>query len=82
MSRGRVGGIVFAVAITLRATQLWRSPLPFNPDGIIYARRAATVLTTGQLPLAAMATDEYLFTALTATLGIVTGHAPMTVLQP
>lgn len=61
------------VGVALRTWPLWQSPLPFNPDGIMYARSVRETLESGSFPLAEMATDELAFTALLATVSQVTG---------
>ncbi|MFC4406278.1 hypothetical protein [Haloarchaeobius iranensis] len=61
------------VGLALRTWPLWHSPLPFNPDGIVYARLVNGTVASGQFPLAEMATDELAFTALLTTVSHVTG---------
>jgi len=66
----------FCVGVALRTWPLWHSPLPFNPDGIIYASLVQETVRTGHFPLGRMAVDELAFTAFLATISHVTGmHA-------
>jgi len=62
----------FTVGIAARTWPLWHSPLPFNPDGIIYARAVHDTVQTGHMPLGEMATDETAFTAFLAAVSLVT----------
>lgn len=73
---------VFAVGVALRVGPLYRSPLPFNPDGVIYAGLAARTLTTGAVPLEVVAVDSLAFTTWVATVAHVTGATPLTIAQP
>lgn len=78
---GRVAA-VFVVAVALRAGPLHESPLPFNPDGIIYAGTVRATRGAGELPLAGMAVDELQFTALLALVSEVTGEPALYIAQP
>ena len=73
---------VVTLALALRLGPLWWSPLPFNPDGIGYAARAGEAITTGHLPVAGQATDQFGYTALLAVVARATGHPPLTIAQP
>lgn len=75
-------GAVFAVAVALRAGPLHLSPLPFNPDGIVYAGHVRLARATGHLPLFRMPVDDLHFTALLTTMSAVTGQPALTIAQP
>lgn len=72
----------FALALALRTLVLYRSPLPFNPDGIYHAQKASEALASGRLPLARMGTDDLHFEALLATASAVTGVPTLRIAQP
>lgn len=55
---------VFAVAIALRAGPLHVSPLPFNPDGIVYSGHVRLARQAGRFPLFRMPVDDLHFTSL------------------
>lgn len=88
--RGRVAPGLFppavaavaVVAVAARTLPMYRSPLPFNPDGIVYAGLVAEALADGRLPLARMATDELHFGTFVAVASAVTGVDPMRLGQP
>jgi len=71
-----------AVAVALRTVPLYASPLPFNPDGIVHARWAATTVREGALPLADLATDDLHFPPLLAVVALVADVPPMRIAQP
>ncbi len=73
---------VFAVAVAARTLPLYRSPLPFNPDGLAHAANARATAATGSLPLSRLATDDLLFTAFLSTAAEATGVRPLLVAQP
>lgn len=77
-----VGAAVLAVAAAVRSLPLVRSPLPFNPDGVVHAAHARTALATGSLPTSQLATDDVLFTGLLSAAGATTGGSPLLVAQP
>lgn len=77
---GVVCVVVFAFA--LRVVPLLWSPLPFNPDGIKYAALVRDTLTSGDFPVARMATDEFGFTAFLAVASSLVGVDPLVVAQP
>ncbi|MFC6954595.1 hypothetical protein [Halorubellus litoreus] len=72
----------FTVGIALRTWPLWHSPLPFNPDGIIYARFVHDTVRTGSLPLSRMHVDELAFTSFLTTISHVTGLDALRHAQP
>lgn len=74
--------LVAAVGVALRTWPLWHSPLPFNPDGIIYAGDVATAHARGTLPLGRMAVDDLQFTAFLTVLSRVTGQPARFIAQP
>lgn len=88
MTRSRRGRVLLAllaiatVGIALRAGPLWQTPLPFNPDGIIHAVHAQQTRVMGHMPLAALGTDDLLFTSWVTTIAEITGHHPLTIAQP
>jgi hypothetical protein len=63
----------FCVGVAMRSWPLWHSPLPFNPDGIVYARKVHSTVRTGHFPLFEMAVDDVAFTGLLSTVSLVTG---------
>lgn len=73
---------VFLLALAMRTLVLYRSPLPFNPDGIHHAQLASEAVASGRLPLARMGTDDLHFEALLATVSTVTGVSTLRVAQP
>lgn len=77
-----LGAAVLAVAVAARSLPLARSPLPFNPDGVVHAARARTALSAGSLPASKLATDDVLFTGLLSAAGATTGGSPLLVAQP
>jgi len=78
--------LALALAVTagvaLRLWPLTQSPLPFNPDGIVYAGHVDAALARGSLPLGRLAVDELQFTAFLAVLELVTGNPARYVAQP
>lgn len=73
---------ILAVAIALRLGSLFVSPLPYNPDGVIYARYTTDAISLGQLDLSTFATDSLGFTALLTVVSQVTGQPSLYVAQP
>ncbi|MFB6104744.1 MAG: hypothetical protein ABEJ57_06655, partial [Halobacteriaceae archaeon] len=73
---------ILAVGTALRMGPLYRSPLPFNPDGVIYAGLTAHTLATDVLPLGQMAVDSLAFTSFLAVLAQITGATPLSIAQP
>lgn len=73
---------ITAVAVALRYGPLYRSPLPFNPDGVIAARLAEDTVGNGRFPLARMAVDDLGFVGFLAIVGAVTGLDVLYVAQP
>ena len=73
---------VFTVGVAIRLLPLYWSPLPYNPDGIIAAGLTRVTLRTGQLPMARMATDDFLFTSFLTLVSQMTGHPPLYIAQP
>ncbi|MFB6112429.1 MAG: FtsX-like permease family protein [Halobacteriaceae archaeon] len=71
---------VFPAALGPRLLPTAWSPLPFNPDGIGYAARAARTLASGELVVTA--TDQVGFTALLALVAAVSGEPAITIAQP
>lgn len=75
-------GAVLAVAIALRMGPLWWSPLPFNPDGIVYAGLARETIAAGELPIEGLPIDSFSFTVFIATLELVVNEPARYVSQP
>lgn len=73
---------VLVVAVALRLGPLLQSPLPFNPDGVVYAGTVAAALERGSLPLARMAVDELHFASLLAVVSHATGRSALSIAQP
>lgn len=73
---------VFSVAVALRMGPLLWSPLPFNPDGIVYAGLVRETLSTGHLPLDGLPADSFHFTAMLALWETVIGHPARFLSQP
>ncbi|MFB6186065.1 MAG: hypothetical protein ABEI86_04255, partial [Halobacteriaceae archaeon] len=73
---------VFSIAVALRLGPLYWSPLPFNPDGIGYASRALTAISTDTILLDGIATDAIGFTALLALVSTLAGSPPLYIAQP
>jgi hypothetical protein len=74
--------LALLVGVALRLWPLLHSPLPFNPDGIVYAGKVATAIDTGHLPLSEMAVDELQFTSFLLVLQLITGEASLYIAQP
>lgn len=70
------------VGVALRLWPLTQSPLPFNPDGIVYAGHVDAAIARESLPLGRLAVDELQFTAFLAVLELVTGNPARYVAQP
>ncbi len=73
--------VVLTVSVAARLGSLFWSSLPYNPDGIFYARWATDALAIGQLDLAGLATDAVGFTSLLSAVSLVTGHPPLYIAQ-
>lgn len=73
---------ILSIGIAVRLGPLWVSPLPFNPDGIVYAGLVEATRTTGTLPLGQMAVDSLAFTAFLTALAEVTGTPALFIAQP
>ncbi|WEL20583.1 hypothetical protein [Halorhabdus sp. BNX81] len=73
---------VFSVAVALRMGPLYRSPLPFNPDGIVYAGLVRETISTGSLPIDGLPADSVHFTAMLALWETVVGHPARYLSQP
>ncbi|MCT9098177.1 hypothetical protein [Haloarchaeobius sp. HME9146] len=76
MRRGRfflVVCLTVAIGVMLRTLTLYESPLPFNPDGLVYAGHVRDARAAGELLLANLATDELHFTMFLAMISEVTG---------
>lgn len=85
MTRRTYGLAVVAILLVggaLRTVPTYRSPLPFNPDGIHHASIAADVVASGRLPLWRMPTDYLIFSPLLAVVSEVLGVDPLHVAQP
>lgn len=85
MKRSRflfVGIVAILVGTGLRAWPLLQSPLPFNPDGIVYAGLTSATVDTGAFPLRRMAVDELQFTAFLSVLELITGSRALYIAQP
>lgn len=79
----RLGALaVLAVGIAVRTGSLHASPLPFNPDGIVYSGHVRIAVGTGELPLSRMPTDDYQFTGLLVAASALTGVDSLAVGQP
>jgi hypothetical protein len=74
--------LVLVVGVALRSWPLLHSPLPFNPDGIVYAGQVSVALENGVFPLGRMAVDDLQFTAFLTILSQITGHQPLYIAQP
>lgn len=77
-----VAAAVLAVAVAARTLPLYRSPLPFNPDGVVHSGNARAVVATGSLPTSRLATDDLAFTAFLSAVAEVAGARPLVVAQP
>jgi hypothetical protein len=78
-----VGLAVFAVAAAMRVIPLYWSPLPHVLDGFAHAGLARRTLAAGQVPISSdLRADLLVITSLTATASLVTGEAPLYVIQP
>lgn len=73
---------VLTVAVALRAGPLHSSPLPFNPDGIVYAGHVRETVASGRFPLARMPVDDLGYTALLAVVATWTGERALLISQP
>ncbi|WP_435349265.1 hypothetical protein [Haloarchaeobius sp. HRN-SO-5] len=76
MRRGRFLLVVLltvAVGVVLRTATLSVSPLPFNPDGLVYAGHVRDTRAADRLLLDTLATDELHFTAFLTVVSEVTG---------
>lgn len=73
---------VFVVAISLRAGPLHSSPLPFNPDGIVYSGHVRLARQAGRFPLFRMPVDDLHFTSLLTVASALTGHRALYIAQP
>ena len=78
-----VGLAVFAVAAAARTVPLYWSPLPHVLDGFAHAGHARATLAAGHVPISTdLRADLLVITSLTATASLVTGEAPLYVIQP
>ena len=78
-----VGLAVFAVAAAMRVIPLYWSPLPHVLDGFAHAGLARRTLAAGQVPISSdLRADLLVITSLTATASLITGEAPLYVIQP
>lgn len=77
-----VVGAVFAIALAMRTIPLYWSPLPASLDGFSYAGIARDTLRTGTYPISSgLRADKFILSLLTAATGLVTGTAPVYVIQ-
>jgi len=77
------GLAVFAVAAAMRTIPLYWSPLPHDIDGFAHAALASETRAAGQLPIGPdLRADLLVITVFTATASLVTGEAPLSVIQP
>jgi hypothetical protein len=65
--------VTVAIGVMLRTLTLYVSPLPFNPDGVVYAGHVRDAGAAGHLPLANLEPDALHFTAFLAVITEVTG---------
>lgn len=75
---------VSAVGIGARLSTLYRSPLPFNTDGFVFASSAERILAADAVAFTgagAPAPDAYLFATLIAVVSEVVGVQPLYVAQ-
>jgi len=72
----------FSVAVALRMGPLFWSPLPFNPDGIVYAGLVRETIATGYLPMDGLPADSFHFTTMLAIWETVVGHPSRFLSQP
>lgn len=74
---------VFAVAAAMRTIPLYWSPLPHVLDGFAHAGHARETLAAGHVPLSTdLRADLLVITSLTSVASLVTGEAPLYVIQP
>lgn len=74
--------VITLTGVSLRLGPLLRSPLPFNPDGIVYAGHVTLVQSQGFLPLGRLAVDELHFTSFLTLLAHITGRDALRIAQP
>ncbi|WP_433630315.1 sodium/phosphate symporter [Halomicrococcus sp. NG-SE-24] len=74
---------VYSVALAMRTIPLFWSPLPFNVDGLHFARTANETLSRHHAPMfwKFLKPDEYVFTMLLATISRLTGISPLYISQ-
>lgn len=77
---------VLAIGIAIRLLPLHWTPLPFNPDGFVFANIARDSLAAGQVPSpsdhAEMQSSRYVFVLLLAIASQLTGIEPIWLAQP
>jgi hypothetical protein len=77
------GLAVFAIAAAMRTIPLYWSPLPHDIDGFAHAALARETLAAGHLPIGPdLRADLLMISGFTATASLLTGEAPLSVIQP
>lgn len=77
---------VLAIGIAIRLLPLYWTPLPFNPDGFVFANIARDSLAAGSVPgpdaHRLMALPRYVFVLLLVVLSQISGIQPIWLAQP
>lgn len=77
-----IGLTVLTVGIATRMIPWYWGPLPFNPDGFVFARAAEETAVAGRIVIDILGPHAYVFPTLLSELQLVTSVDGLTLTQP